>query len=231
MYTASSDIASGDTLSSSNLTAVPNGGLNKLLAAIADEVSDRIAAFNNLTVDLSTAKETVAQVVSAVSGAATGGVVMLQMTGGLAPTFLGGETSNAAVGFFYKASASSAYFHAFNRDNAASGELSLGNSTVTVFHSYVSSEELAPMFVNDRSVSVDNVSISAGSMITIDTATSAYSSYKPSKAGYTPIAISGFTVANADTGGTNYEKCTVNTMLLYSGGNVYARVRNHSPLG
>lgn len=54
LYTANSAIASGETLSSSNLTAVPDGGLNAVKSAIP-------AVVNNLTSDSTTSALSAAQ--------------------------------------------------------------------------------------------------------------------------------------------------------------------------
>lgn len=205
--------------------------LAELQQTIETEVSDRVAAFDNLHVGISTTRDSLAAVVSAVSALSSQHLIILRLPLAVSSTFLGKTASNGTIGFFYKASDVNSYYLVFNRDAVSVGNLSLANSTVTVAHSFISSEELAPMLVNESTVTIDNISISSESTIAIDTSSSTYSSYKPSKTGYKPIAISGFTIGNADTDGANYDKCSMNSIRLSSSNDIYARIINHSSSG
>ena len=130
LYTAKSNISSGDTLSTSNLDAVSNGGLNKLRTDL-DTVVEQL---DGLYVNNNTAYETVAAVATYVSGKSTGDIVLVRVTSGIASSFFETTTSYASVLIIMKASSSNAYYLAFNRNVAAVGNISLTNSSVSAVH-------------------------------------------------------------------------------------------------
>lgn len=80
--------------------------------------------------------------------------------------------------------------------------------------------------VNELSVTIDGLEVAVNDGRDIDTTASSYSAYKATKAGYTPVGISGFTLSNASSSGANAANCVVYTYRINADGNFYMRVKN-----
>lgn len=120
LYVAKEPIAIGDTLSTTNLIAVSNGGLN--------EIQSRI---DNLFVSGYEAYYYLSDLTEFLADRIVGELTIARIASSLASSFFGAGTSKPTVCYILKGSSTNAYFLAVTQDNISVGNINISTSSIT----------------------------------------------------------------------------------------------------